>query len=115
MELTEEHKENISISLKRAYIENRRTGFSKGQVPWNKDLKGIQPYMNLEGLKLGRYKGKKLSIETRERMSESHKKKLGPLSSNWKGGTSRGYKTGYWSLEYRLWRKAVFVCDNYIC
>lgn len=33
----------------------------------------------------------------------------------WKGGRSRGYKTGYYSLEYRMWRTNVFVRDNFTC
>lgn len=33
----------------------------------------------------------------------------------WKGGTSRGYKTGYYSAEYKNWRKAVFERDDYVC
>jgi len=34
---------------------------------------------------------------------------------NWKGGISRGYKTGYYSKEYKDWRKEVFKRDNYTC
>ncbi len=33
----------------------------------------------------------------------------------WKGGNSRGYKTGYYSTEYIEWRKSVFKRDNYKC
>lgn len=33
----------------------------------------------------------------------------------WKGGRSKGYKLGYYSLEYRNWRKEVFDRDNYSC
>lgn len=34
---------------------------------------------------------------------------------SWKGGNSKGYKTGYWSKEYIAWRKAVFERDDYTC
>jgi 5-methylcytosine-specific restriction endonuclease McrA len=34
---------------------------------------------------------------------------------NWKGGVSRAYKTGYYSVEYKGWRKSVFERDDYIC
>jgi len=34
---------------------------------------------------------------------------------NWKGGISRGYKTGYHSKEYKDWRKEVFIRDNFTC
>lgn len=33
----------------------------------------------------------------------------------WKGGVSRGYKTGYYSKEYKDWRKAVFKRDDFAC
>lgn len=33
----------------------------------------------------------------------------------WKGGVSKNYKTGYYSLEYKQWRKSVFERDNYTC
>lgn len=39
----------------------------------------------------------------------------GDKNPNWKGGTSRIYKTGYYSTEYKDWRKSVFERDNYIC
>lgn len=34
---------------------------------------------------------------------------------NWKGGESRGYKEGYYSLEYKKWRMGVFIRDNWTC
>jgi len=34
---------------------------------------------------------------------------------NWKGGTSRIYKDGYGSVEYKQWRRDVFVRDEYTC
>src|SRR3990167_2991101 len=34
---------------------------------------------------------------------------------NWKGGRSRSYKTGYYSIEYKFWRKSVFERDTYTC
>ncbi len=39
----------------------------------------------------------------------------GPNSPTWKGGTSRIYKDGYNSIDYRRWRKQVFERDNYTC
>ena len=33
----------------------------------------------------------------------------------WNGGTSRAYKTGYYSQKYKNWRKSVFERDNYTC
>jgi len=39
--LSSTHKKRIGKGLKRAYKENRRKGFRKGHVPWNKETKGI--------------------------------------------------------------------------
>lgn len=33
----------------------------------------------------------------------------------WKGGRSKCYKTGYYSLKYKKWRKSVFERDEYTC
>jgi hypothetical protein len=33
----------------------------------------------------------------------------------WNGGKSKGYKTGYYSAEYKAWRKAVFTRDDFTC
>ena len=39
----------------------------------------------------------------------------GDKNPNWKGGRSKGYKTGYNSAEYKNWRKEVFKRDGYSC
>ena len=56
--------------------------------------------------------GKKMSIETRKKMSNSRK---GNKSWNWKGGISPENKRIRASIEYRLWREAVFSRDNWTC
>ena len=56
--------------------------------------------------------GKKPTLEHRKKISEANK---GEKAYNWKGGTSKGYKTGYYSFEYKAWREAVFKRDDYIC
>ncbi len=33
----------------------------------------------------------------------------------WRGGVSRAYRTGYYSLEYKKWRKLVFERDDFRC
>jgi len=72
-------------------------------------------------------KGIKPSEETRKKMSlakKGHKgywlgKKRpnisGENASNWQGGNSKGYKTGYYSADYIRWRTAVFERDSYTC
>ena len=45
----------------------------------------------------------------------SQKTERGSLCHLWKGGHSKGYKTGYWTKEYKDWRTVVFERDNYTC
>lgn len=76
--------------------------------------------------------GKKISKETREKLRIVNIGKInadnnpmrkpgcvyffkGENNPNWKGGTSRIYKTGYYSSEYKQWRRDVFSRDNYTC
>lgn len=56
--------------------------------------------------------GKKASLETRKKMSESHKKEK---SWSWKGGVSAINDIIRNSLEYKLWRQSVFLRDNFVC
>jgi hypothetical protein len=71
--------------------------------------------------------GKKRTPEQLATLSKAHvgismpfKGKKMPYRSgknhwNWRGGNSKGYKTGYYSFEYKEWRKAVFERDEYTC
>lgn len=59
--------------------------------------------------------GKKFSKETLEKMSKSHRGEKSPF---WKGGVMANYPEKIRirkSIEYRIWRKAVFERDNYTC
>lgn len=56
--------------------------------------------------------GLRPSTETRKKMSESRK---GGKNSNWKGGVTEENVRVRHSLEYRLWREAVFSRDKYTC
>src|ERR1035437_5828349 len=80
--------------------------------------------------KIGR-KGRKYSIESRLKMSMAAKGKpknysleqlkkrseqrKGKNGTNWKGGITPINRIIRESLEYRLWRKAVFERDKYTC
>src|SRR3990167_10466226 len=58
-------------------------------------------------------RGKKRSVEIGRKMGE---KTRGENHWNWKGGTSNSInKIIRISIEYKLWRKAVFERDNYTC
>ena len=58
------------------------------------------------------HKGRKASIETKAKMSNAQKAEKSHL---WKGGISPIHNTIRRSLEYRLWRTAVFERDKYTC
>lgn len=51
--------------------------------------------------------GKKRPFMQRASRSENH--------WNWKGGISYGHKTGYYSSDYKQWRKKVFERDGFTC
>ena len=61
------------------------------------------------GLRRGGYK---ISEEGRHNMSIARR---GEGSPNWKGGITPINKRVRNSLEFRLWREAVFSRDNYTC
>ena len=57
-------------------------------------------------------RGKKLSLETRLKMSKS---RMGKNSPNWKGGITPENEKIRKSFEYKLWRKSCFERDNFTC
>ena len=60
--------------------------------------------------------GKKHTDKTKEKMSKNRAgKNIGKQHHLWKGGISKGYKTGYYSRAYKDWRTKVFTRDKYIC
>lgn len=94
----------------------------KCQPAWNKGRKYNEiekSKMNMSGLSYGRAWNKGLENpyrdETLLKMSLAQIGRIGSRASNWQGGISRAYKTGYNSPEYKEWRRAVFERDNYTC
>ena len=92
--------------------------------PWNKGKKLSKEYRE----KIGRAnKGKKRSIEYKKKMSERlresnpmkrkevKEKRSGEKHWNWRGGITPENKKIRSSIEYRLWREAVFARDNWTC
>lgn len=68
--------------------------------------------------------GKKLSDETKLKISISHKgkrsknkslSKMGNRNPNWKGGISPENKRLRMSARFREWRESVFKRDNFTC
>ena len=84
--LSVEHRKKLSDSRKKFYLNG-----------------GVHPKGML---------GKKSSKETRIKMSEAHK---GEKSYLWRGGLTSENLRIRKSIEYRLWREAVFARDNYTC
>lgn len=56
--------------------------------------------------------GRRHTMETRKRMSIA---RLGENSPNWQGGITPIHEKVRKSLEYRLWREAVFKRDDWTC
>lgn len=56
--------------------------------------------------------GKKMSTETRKKLADAIR---GEKSHLWKGGVTEKNKLIRNSLEYRLWREAVFERDDWTC
>ena len=77
-----------------------------GKIPWNKGIKtGIKPWL-----------GKKRDEKTRKKISINRKGKYSnEKHPNWKGGITPENTKIRNSIEFRLWREAVFARDNWIC
>ena len=121
---SKEHCENISKALKgkKVPIEVR--------LKISKTLIGHPATRGTTGMKLSKETRRKMSIahmgrpktrgrtgiphtpETRRKISESHK---GEKSYLWKGGLTKKNLLIRNSVEYKLWREAVFSRDNHTC
>lgn len=107
------HTEETRIKM----VKNSGT---KGKIPWNKGMKMLDKYRaKLSNAHFGK-KRCPHTLETKTKISIAHigKPKLysrGENNCNWKGGITPINQIIRHSLEYKLWRKAVFERDNYIC
>lgn len=123
--MSEQHKQKISNSNKGKRI-SAGTEFKKGSVPWNKGLKGAMSAVWNKGKK------NPYSKETLEQMSQSHtgvmlapfseerrrnmgKSRCGINHWHWRGGITQENKKVRNSVDFKLWREAVFVRDNWTC
>jgi 5-methylcytosine-specific restriction endonuclease McrA len=91
--------------------------FKKGQKAWNSGLKMSKETIDKISKSL---KGRKAWNKGKKRWWKSPSEfKKGDNSKdkhyNWKGGISRGYKTGYYSSDYIKWRLSVFERDHFTC
>jgi len=95
---SKESKEKMSITLK-----------EKWKSP------DFREKMKMNSNKIGAWnKGLKCPWTTKRNL-ENNPSKGGDKHWNWKGGVSRGWKTGYYSTGYKKWRQDVFKRDEYTC
>ena len=101
-----------SEALKKAYQEGKvRTAFISGHEVKKEWKVGVR-----ESNKANPKHTIPHSEETKLKISSSRKgKNSGESNPMWKGGISLSYKTGYYSPEYKEWRKLVFKRDSYTC
>jgi predicted HNH restriction endonuclease len=69
---------------------------------------------NKYGSHAGFWKGKKLSIGHKRKLSLAKIGKCGELSNNWRGGVSVDAHS-LTDPKYKKWRSAVFERDNWTC
>mgnify|MGYP001579451102 CR=1 FL=1 len=98
---TEKHKKRISIA-NRGKHNSPNTEFQKGKKHTEKTI---------EKIKIARA-GYIITDEWRRKMSKAHK---GKKSHFWKGGITPMNRALRNSIEFRLWREAVFARDNWTC
>jgi len=92
-------------------IRQALAGRPSGRIPWNKGRTGV--YSRAVRRRMSRSaKGKRLSDSTRRKISEGLS---GPKSPRWRGGITEENHKIRTSLQYRLWRDAVFARDGYQC
>jgi hypothetical protein len=100
----------FSEETKRKMSESR-----KGKPPWNKGKTGIYSEESLEKIKSARA-SQKITEEHRRKLSESQKDNVKKgVHHLWRGGIYPKNLALRKSLEYKLWREAVFKRDLFSC
>ena len=86
------------------------------------DKKGLKKYCSPKCVNKSRIgsippnKGIPMSEEQKKKVSESRRGlNIGAANPSWRGGVTPTNKKIRESIEYRLWREAVFARDNYSC
>jgi hypothetical protein len=101
VKLSEYHKERMRLSKK-----------MHGKIPWNKGLKATED-------KRIKHSTDKAHEAIRGTIAWNKGVKMPQISGEkshlWKGGITSERQKIYHSIEYKLWREAVFIRDNYTC
>lgn len=89
------------------------------KYPWNKGMKGITFNTGKTHFKKGDHPSVKTEFKKGEHKSKNTEFKKGQNSGDknrgWKGGVTPISKLIRESVEYKLWRKAVYERDNWTC
>lgn len=105
--LSEEAKEHLSLLYKgKKKSEAHRINISKAKIGNKNPMFGKKPSKETLLKRSKALKGKK---------AWNKGKKCPQLVTNWKGGISKENEIFRHSVEFRLWREAVFSRDNWTC
>lgn len=107
-----QHSLHISQTLKRLGI--KPPGWKTPPMLGKHHSEATKEKMRLTQRGIPRFylRGRTLSLETRKKIGDANR---GSRSANWKGGIEPENKRIRKSIEYRLWREAVFKRDDYRC
>lgn len=107
------HSDETRLKMSRSRKGNRRPARSEEwclRISRAKLGKKQQP--DVIARRAAKLKGKKHTLETRKRLSAI---KRGANNPQWKGGTTKANLAIRATLEYKLWREAVFKRDKWTC
>lgn len=111
---SEEHKKRISNALRGKKLSTRHVqNLRASHLGIKRSPESLRKFHNT-------MLGHPVSEETREKIGDAHRgKKLPSITGNkhprWKGGITPINKKIRHSVEYKLWRTAVFERDHYTC
>lgn len=104
------------------FVKGSKKGFQIGNKIWlgKKLSKETKRKISLKAMGNKRALGIKRSKETKEkirlaRLEKPRPELVGKNNPNWRGGTTSSALKIRHSLEYKIWRRAVFERDNYTC
>jgi hypothetical protein len=109
--LSPEHRRKISNALKGKSPKNlSQINSNKGGV--GNPMFGRRETLEQTEARIAKCRGKKRSLEIRQAMS----RRMRGVNSPWyKGGVTQENKRLRKSLEFKVWREAVFHRDNFTC